>query len=67
MNRISAVTRWPLDPAARIERAETDLVFARVMFRLFGCDPKLTEITQRAFRIKVDAQDELLRPGAKPR
>lgn len=58
-NRISAYTRWPLSPVARIERAQTDIEFATVMAKLFGSDRETAEIVLRAFYKKCQAKSEL--------
>lgn len=61
MNRISTATRWPFDLHERLDRAETDISFADAMTKLMGRDRSLEEIAWRAFRIKCDVQDELMR------
>jgi len=48
-NRISAVTRWPADQAAAVERAQTELSAIWFLKRVgFGCTPSMVTIQAKA-------------------
>jgi hypothetical protein len=53
MNRISSPSRWPVQPAARLERAQRDIDFVIVMVRLgFPQNSDLDAIYRRAWSEK---------------
>ena len=56
-NRISSVTRWPMDPGQAIERAQRDLDFADAMFDLGIYHDDLVRISARAVRIFSQARE----------
>jgi hypothetical protein len=49
-NRISALSRWPVDRQQRRERAKTDIVFFQVMRDLLG-ERFITKATFRQYRV----------------
>ena len=59
-NRIRSFTRWPADPSRRTAIADVDIGFAAAMAKIMGCDLELQRIASVAFRVKLDAKNELL-------
>jgi hypothetical protein len=64
-HRLHTYTRWPNDPARRIELADADIAFADAMTKIMGGCGELRKIAEVAFRIKCDAKDEALRQAGK--
>lgn len=65
MNRITPFTRWSSDPIKRINRAEVEMASCAFLSRIFGWCPELGKKNERAFAIKIAAQNEVLRHGRK--
>ena len=66
-NRLSAATRWPLDPLKRLERAQTDIDYCMAMISLGFPIAKLCHLYWRAEGIKHEAQAELVAKQGRPR
>jgi hypothetical protein len=59
-NRISSITRWPMDLDQVIERAQRDLGFVGAMRRLGIRDESLTRIATKAASMYSQAQEDFL-------
>ena len=64
-NRLCLPSRLPTNPRDRLEIADRDLGFTEALERLGLFDDVLERINIRAFAIRLDAQNELLRKGVK--
>ena len=58
-NRITPPSRWPLDPAERIERGWREIEFASAMSQIMGQCAELDVIAQIAFARVIAAKQEI--------